>query len=227
MKKKVLYSELSYILGLIILALGTSIIEKAGFGMSMVVSPAYLIHLKLSVIFPFFSFGMAEYCFQGLLIIILSFILGKFRLNYLYSFVTAVIYGFLLDGFIYIFSFISENGLALRILLFVLGLTLCTLGISLLLGTYISPEAYELFVKKISKKYNYPLFKTKFLYDISSLTLSIILSLSFFGSFKGIGIGTVITAVLNGRLIGMWTSFIDKHFISQDVLKLRKFFEND
>lgn len=59
MKKKwILYSEAAYILGLVILALGTALMEKAAFGMSMVVAPAYLLHLKLVDTLPFFSFGM-------------------------------------------------------------------------------------------------------------------------------------------------------------------------
>jgi uncharacterized membrane protein YczE len=46
--KKVFSSELAYLFGILILALGTAFMEKADFGMSMVVAPAYLIHLKIS-----------------------------------------------------------------------------------------------------------------------------------------------------------------------------------
>ena len=81
MKKKILYSELAYIIGLIFLAFGTSLIEKASFGMSMIVSPAYILHLEISQYFKFFTFGMAEYCFQGLLIIILSLLLIAIQEN--------------------------------------------------------------------------------------------------------------------------------------------------
>ena len=49
MKKKVFYTELSYILGLVIMAFAAAFTEKADFGMSMVVAPAYILHLKLSI----------------------------------------------------------------------------------------------------------------------------------------------------------------------------------
>ena len=39
-------TELAYVLGLVILAFGTALMERANFGMSMVVAPAYLLHLK-------------------------------------------------------------------------------------------------------------------------------------------------------------------------------------
>ena len=58
--KRILYCELAYFLGIIVLAFGTALMEKADFGISMVVAPAYLIHLKVSEYVPFFSFGMSE-----------------------------------------------------------------------------------------------------------------------------------------------------------------------
>ena len=61
MKKKKLYSELCYVLGLIILAAGSAMMAKADFGVSMVVAPAYILHVKLSQYWSFVTFGFAEY----------------------------------------------------------------------------------------------------------------------------------------------------------------------
>ena len=61
MKKSVFYTELSYVFGMLILALGFAMMTYADFGLSMVVAPAYLLHLKVSQYLPFFSFGTAEY----------------------------------------------------------------------------------------------------------------------------------------------------------------------
>lgn len=62
--KRVFYCEIAYVAGIIVLALGTAFMERSDFGMSMVVAPAYLIHLKVSQFLPFFSFGMSEYVFK-------------------------------------------------------------------------------------------------------------------------------------------------------------------
>ena len=53
MKKRTFYTEAAYALGIVILAIGTAMMEKANFGMSMVVAPAYLLHLKLADTLPF------------------------------------------------------------------------------------------------------------------------------------------------------------------------------
>ena len=55
MKKKIFYTEISYILGILIMAFSTAFTEKADFGMSMIVAPAYILHLHVSQFLPFFS----------------------------------------------------------------------------------------------------------------------------------------------------------------------------
>lgn len=224
--KRFFYSELAYIFGLIILAFGTAFMEKADFGMSMVVAPAYLLHLKISEYLPFFSFGMAEYSFQLFLLIIIMIVMRKFKPMFLFSFVTAVLYGFILDGSMFLISFIPCNVFLVRILFFLLGMVLCSVGVSLLFHTYIAPEAYELFVKEISSKYKKDIHKVKTIYDIISCIVAIILSFSFFGflHFEGVKTGTVFCALINGFLISLCTKVFDHLFTFKDGLNLRRFF---
>ena len=56
--RKTFSTELAYLIGIIVLAFGSAFMEKADFGMSMVVAPAYLLHLKISEFLPFYTFGM-------------------------------------------------------------------------------------------------------------------------------------------------------------------------
>lgn len=65
MKRRTFYTELAYILGLIVLAFSAALMEASDLGVSMIVAPAYLLHLKLSQAFAFFTFGMAEYTLQA------------------------------------------------------------------------------------------------------------------------------------------------------------------
>ena len=81
MKKKVFYTELCYVLGLVIMAFAAAFTEKADFGMSMVVAPAYILHLKVSQILPWFTFGVAEYFFQGFLVAVTAVVMRTFKLS--------------------------------------------------------------------------------------------------------------------------------------------------
>lgn len=226
-KKRTFYSEAAYITGVVFLSFATALTEAAGFGVSMVVAPAYLLHLKLSQFLPFFSFGMAEYTFQALLIAALALILRKFKLSYLFSFVTAVIYGVLLDIFMNILAFVPTEHLAVRIVFLALGIVICSFSVSMLFHTYISPEAYELFVKELAQKTGIEISKFKTGYDCISCVVGIIMSFAFFGfgHFEGINIGTVLCAVLNGPLIGLFSKFYENRLTFKDKFRLRKYFE--
>ena len=227
MKKRVFYTEISYILGLVIMAFAAAFTEKANFGMSMVVAPAYILHLKISEFLPWFTFGVAEYVFQGLLIIITVIIMRKFKISYLFSFVTAVIYGTLLDGAMTLISALPENTFAIRILWYILGTMLCSFAVSLFFHTYLSPEAYELIVKEIAQKFNFNINKVKTSYDCISVVLGIIMSFAFFGFgvFKGVGVGTILCALINGFLIGRFSKLLEKHFDFKNKFNLQKYFE--
>ena len=222
--KKTMYSELSYLLGLLSLALGTACIEKAGFGVSMIVAPAYLIFMKISAVVPWFTFGMAEYAFQFLLLVMLSVIMGKIRVSYLWCFLTVVLYGLCLDGAMALLAFLPDVLFAVRCVFFGGGMLLATLGIAFLLHTYILPEAYELFVKELADKYKKPFSRLKLAYDMSSLLLSVILSFLFFGRLEGIYFGTLICALANGFLIGLFSKWMENRFCFQDALQLKKYF---
>ncbi len=210
--KKVFYKEWAYVFGMLAVALATAFTEKADLGLSMVVAPAYLLHLILSPILPFVTFGTAVYIFQGLLLILMCIVVRRFRISYLFSFVTAVLYGYLLDLVMIPVSFIPTDSILVRIVLYAVGITLCSLGVSLMFHTYIKPEVYELFVKEVSEKFSFNINRTKIIYDISSCLLAVIISLVAFGTLYGVGIGTVICAFVNGIMIGAFSKLFENHF---------------
>ncbi len=223
MKKSVFYTELAYILGIITLALGTAFMEKSDFGVSMVVAPAYLLYLKLSSILSFVTFGMAEYTLQAFLLIIMIIILRKFKVSYLFSFVTAVIYGITLDSTMMLVNLISSQAIIFRIVYYIIGLLLGSLGVAFFFHTYIAPEVYELFVKEVSVKTKININKFKTIYDCISCLTGIVMSFAFFGffTFEGVKIGTVICALINGKIIGIFSGLMDKKFEFKNLLSRR------
>ena len=204
--KRTFYSELAYVFGIIFLALGTALMERADFGMSMVVAPAYIIHLRLVRIWPFFSFGMSEYCLQFLLLVLLGVALRKLH--------------FADDTF-----FKTANKLVFRVFLPVL--LICSLGVALLFKTYFAPEVYELAVKEITALTGRPIAVVKTTYDMTSLFISVALSFAFFGwmHFEGVKLGTLFTALINGWLIGKISDALDSRYVFRDLMELRRFFD--
>lgn len=220
-------NELAYVVGIIAVAFGVALMEKANFGVSMVVAPAYLLYLKLSPSYPFFTFGMAEYTLQAVLLVAMMIILRKFKLSYLFSFVTAVVYGFTLDFCMWSVKGIDAQPVWARLVMFLGGMVLCSIGISFFFHSYVSPEVYELFVKEVSHHIGMDINRFKTIYDCSSCAISIAMSFAFFGlwHFEGVKLGTVFCALVNGSMIGAVSRFLEKRFEFKDCFKLRKYFE--
>lgn len=228
MKKIRFSTELAYVMGLLILTLGNAMMERADFGVSMVVAPAYLLHLKISPTYSFFSFGMAEYTLQAFMLILMVILLRRFKPYYLFSFVTAVFYGVVLDLWMKLTNCIPNDTFIVRAVLYVGGILVCSAGISFFFHSYIAPEVYELLVKELSAKFKWNINKVKTTYDISSCLISIVMSFLFFGFgvFRGVKLGTVLCALVNGAVVGLFSRIYDKVFDFQDVFpKFKKIFE--
>ncbi len=229
-KRISLSTEAAYVLGLIILALSTALMEKADLGMSMVVAPAYVVHRWLSDSFPIVTFGVAEYLLQGCLLVLTSLLTRRFRLSYLFSFVTAVLYGLCLDSCMFVVGLIPPTAcelLPVRLLFYIMGMVFCAMSIALLFRTYISPEAYELTVKELAACHGWQIHKVKTVYDCISCAVAVVLSfLAFgFGTFVGVKWGTLFCALVNGWLISRWDKLFDLRFTFGDKLpRLRKWF---
>ena len=216
MKNKIrLPGEIAWFIAILLLSFSVAMIASAGFGVSMIVAPAYILSLK----FSFLSFGLSEYILQALLFIVFCFLMKGFRLVYLSSFLTCIIYGAVLDlwrTLIPLFNPLltdpSSIPMALRIFLFITGLVLTGFSVALFFRTYLSPQVYDFFVKSVSSFYNIDRTKFKRIYDASSFLVALVMSLLFFHGIKGIGWGTIVMTLLNSFVIGFFDSLFGKIF---------------
>lgn len=229
MAKKKISNEMAYVLGNILVAIGVALMERSDFGVSMVVAPAYLIYRKLSLVFPFFTFGMAEYSFQALLLIAMCLVLRRFRVSYLFSFVTAVFYGVILDIVMLPAALLPNQGFGVRAILYTLGAVLCSMGITLMFHTYISPEVYELFVKEVSSATGMEIHRFKTIYDCASCAVGLAMSFAIFGMWKFVGVswGTILCALINGRIIRWFSAMYERRYTFRDALPWRPFFTGE
>ncbi|MBR3967272.1 MAG: hypothetical protein IKJ91_09395 [Clostridia bacterium] len=218
-------SELLWLMGIVFVALGVSICSKADLGVSMIAAPAFVVSEAISPIWSGFSVGVTEYMIQGVLLIILCISVRKFDARYLLAFAVAVIYGYVLDFFVFITAPISFDSLWLRYVMLIVGDIITAFGVACFFRTYMPLQVYELFVDEIAKSFKLTISKTKSSFDISLLLISVLLSLTLFDgirmeditqiAFKGfhsIGLGTLITTIINTPLIVIMGKFIDKIF---------------
>ncbi|MBQ7128686.1 MAG: hypothetical protein IJO19_01710 [Clostridia bacterium] len=220
-KKITIPSEIAYLFACITISFSVAMITTTDFGVSMIVAPAYILSQKIVI-----SFGQSEYIIQALLFILLCLILRKFKIVFFASFVTGLIYGAILDFWRIVIPHFNPNitpvgslPFELRIVYFIIGALLTSFSVAVFFKTYIYPQVYDFFVKAVSTHFNAnrTIFKTCF--DCSCLLVAVVMSLVFFGSFVGIGFGTLIMACLNGFVIGFFSRFLDKFFVFQPIFK--------
>ncbi|MBR2885282.1 MAG: hypothetical protein IKB93_10895 [Clostridia bacterium] len=214
MKKISKMNEAAWIIGTLLCALGRVLCTKSGFGLSMIGAPPYIIHLKLAEKYPFFTQGTSEYVFQAFLFILVCAMLRSFRVKHLLSFLTAVILGIVIDGWLFVFggNYIYD-ALWLRILSFVLGELFTALSIAFLFRTSLPLQMYEVFVLEIASKFNIKKDAVKLWFDVAMLILSVLLALMLNGNLEGVGIGTIIITVVNAPLIKLFGGLLDRLFI--------------
>ena len=231
MSKKIKVStEFAYVIGMIVIAIGTALITKANFGVNIVVAPAYIFHLYMqSIGLTYYTFGVCQYIAQGILVIAVAAVCKRFKKSYLFAFVSAVIEGYLLD--LALWTLPDASGLGLQIFFYTLGQVVLALGISFMLKTYITPEVYELaiveFTELFAKSQTYAsVTMVKIIYDACMCILAVLLSFIFFGfgEFRGLGVGTIVNMIIAGFLIGAFTKVQDTLFEYVDCLKLRRYF---
>ena len=202
---------INWILSITLCSLGICLCTKADFGLSMIAAPPYIIHCFMRDLFPWYTQGTSEYIWEAVLIVVTCIAVQKFKPKYLLSVLTAVISGFVIDFWIWVFG---GNGMyesmPARIIAFVLGSVIISVAIAFVFRTTLPPQVYELLVTEISEKYGFDKSKTKLVNDIAMFVITIVLARLLTHAWTGVGIGTVIVTFANAPMIKFFGKIIDR-----------------
>lgn len=213
MRKIKKMNEIAWVIGIFLCALGVALYTKADFGLSMISAPGYIIHIKMTKYFEWYTQGTSEYIFQTVILIILCLALARFKKTYILSFVVAIISGVILDGWLLLMGGNTPfETMAARILAFIFGEIAITIAIAFLFRTTLPVQVYELAVNEISAKWNIGKNSVKQCFDIFMLIISIVLALVLNKNLQGLGIGTIIITIVNAPLIKLFGEIIDRIF---------------
>lgn len=225
MKKINKTSELLWVFGIVFVALGVAICNKANLGVSMIAAPAFVVYEAIAPLSKLLSVGVTEYIIQGLMLMLMCVIVRRFNWRYLLAFAVAVIYGYTLNFFLWLMSDIEFNAVWLRWLMLIIGDVITAFGVACFFRTYMPLQVYELFVAEIAARFKFNINKTKWVFDLTLLVISVVLAVTLFGdgksfdwsaightSFHSIGLGTLVTTAINSPIIGFMGKLIDKVF---------------
>lgn len=223
MKKLEKGSELLWLFGIVFVAFGVSICSKADLGVSMIAAPAFVLSEAIVSLWGGFSVGVVEYIIQGLMLLLLCLVIRRFNWRHLLAFAVAVIYGYVLNFFLWLMSGVSFDAVWLRWLMLIVGDLFTAFGVACFFRTYMPLQVYELFVAELTAHFGFNIHKVKWCFDISLLALSLLLAFTLFGnvktfdfstiwytSFHSIGLGTLFTTAVNAPFITMMGKLVDR-----------------
>ena len=166
------------------------------------------------------------------MLIILCILVRKFDWRFLLAFAVAVIYGYTLDLILLILEPVNFDAIWLRWVMLIVGDIITALGVACFFRTYMPLQVYELFVSESSKCYGVDINKAKRTFDMVLLGVSIALALLLFldigrfdfgafyySSYHSLGLGTIVTTLLNSYLIRYTGKFLDLLFESTALIK--------
>ena len=95
-----------------------------------------------------------------------------------------------------------------------LGAVITAIAIALSLRSFMPQQGYDMFVYELSHEKSLKMNKVKWVYDVTSLIVAILLMLVLFKTFDLtlIGIGTLVLTVINTPLIAFFGGLLDKIF---------------
>lgn len=225
MKKINKSAEFLWLIGVIFVALGVAVCSKADLGVSMIAAPAFVVYEAIAPLWSGFSVGMTEYLIQGLMLIVLCFVVRRFNWRYLLAFGVAVLYGYTLNLFLFLLGGVDFSAVWLRWVMLLVGDIITAFGVACFFRTYMPLQVYELFVAELSARFRLNINKVKWTFDATLLMLSLILAFTLFGdagrfdwssigqnSFHSIGLGTLVTTAINSPIIALAGRFLDRIF---------------
>lgn len=195
-----------FIAGIVLLSASVAIVVRSQLGVSVLASVPYM----LSLIFDFVTLGTWNYIVQGVLMVALILLLRRFKAEYVVAFGVAVGFGLAIDLFTRLFANLPQDSVLFRISYFVVGLLFLSAGVAMFIRSGFPMLPFDLFVKEIAEARGMTFRKVKTIFDLTFLAISVVLMLVVVREFKGVGIGTIVSAVINGSLMHFWMHAIDR-----------------
>ena len=200
-KKQMAFRLLIYAAGLIILACGITMNTKTGMGVSPIISVPY----SISEIWGL-NFGNMTFIVYTIFVIIQAVLMRRITLDLILQLPLSLVF----TRFLNLFDMIlPESGSYIweKLLMLAVAISLTGIGIIMSVRTDFVPNPGDGIVNEIAVVIKKSMGFTKNCFDLLNLCISCSVGMIFSGHLIGIGLGTVLTMLLTGRAVALF-SFI-------------------
>lgn len=203
-----------FVVGVFINSFGIALITKAALGTSPISSVAYVLSLE----FPF-TLGMFTFVMNMLFILIQPLLLrGDFKAFQWLQILVNVAFSAFIDLGMVLLAWFTPVSIFEQVAALLLGCAVLGFGVSIEVAPNVLLVPGEGAVRAISIFTHKRFGSCKVAFDSTLAAIAIVLSFAFFGYLNGIGIGTLVSAVLVGNVV----NFCNKHVpLTGHIVNLR------
>ena len=202
MKNNTAKRYLFFLIGILINAFGVALITKAALGTSPISSVPYVLSLRFAPTLGAFTFVM------NLIFIILQPVLLRrdYQPIQLLQIVVNIVFSWFIDVSMNLLGWLEPQNIAVELLVLLLGCAVLGFGISVEVAPDVLLVPGEGLVGALTAASGRRFGSVKVAFDVTLVLISLTLSLLFFHRLNGLGLGTVISALLVGRFVNLYNS---------------------
>ena len=194
-----------YCLGLWVLAFGIALSVNCQLGVSPVSSLPYVVSQILNI-----SLGTCTTIVYAVYILLQMLLSGKkFQPALLLQLVFSTVFGYFVDAAKYILGDFMLPTYFGQLAMLAASILLIGFSLVLYIDVQVAPMPAEGLVGCLAEKLGKPFSTMKILFDCTSVLVGTVLCFLFLGKLVGIREGTVITAILAGRIMGIARKYLN------------------
>lgn len=185
--------------GVVVNSFAIALITKGDLGTSQISSVPYVLSLR----FPL-SFGMMTFIMNmGFIVLQIMLLRRDFHSVQLLQIVVNMLFSAMIDVSMSLLSFLAPTMLWQRLLCVAAGCCVMGFGIVIEVSPNVLMVPGEGIVRALSIVAHAKYGTTKIVFDVTLIAVAVVLSFAFFGTLRGVGLGTIVSALCVGSIINV------------------------
>ena len=188
-----------FVAGLLVNSFGVALITKATLGTSPISSIPYMLDLRFSPTFGEFTFALNTVYILAQVALLRR----DFQPVQLLQVVANLIFSAFIDVSMVLLAWFVPSGIVACAGSLLLGCAILALGIAVEVAPDVIVVPGEGIVRAISSTLDRPFGTCKLCFDATLVVIACALSFAFFGGLNGLGVGTIVSALIVGPIVNL------------------------
>lgn len=193
-----------FVLGVLINSFGVALITQAALGTSPISSIPYVLSLRFPITLGEFTFILNLVYILGQIVLLRR----AFQPIQLLQIAVNVIFSAFIDVSMNLLSWLQPDHIAVKLIALILGCAILGVGISIEVAPDVLVVPGEGIVRAMTQVSGKRFGSVKVLFDCTLVAIALVLSFLFFRGLNGLGLGTVISALIIGRFVNLYNRYL-------------------